>query len=325
MRVHAGGDRADRPDRVRRRPLAGYQRRQGERARDQPAVARSRAGGARREFPNIELEHLLVDNAAMQLMAAPRHFDVIVTENMFGDILSDEAAMLTGSIGMLPSASLGDGRAGAVRACPRLRARHRGHRGGESARDVPVRGDDAAPRTRYGSAGGGGRIGRRSGAGARASHARLGRRRDYGAGHPGSPQKSLRSGVLVEQADLIWHNGEMVAWEDAKVHVLTHGLHYGTGVFEGERAYDTPQGPAIFRHQRSSRPAVQVRRAVLHADPVHARGAARRHPRADRGQRAARVLHPPDRVPRLRADGPVPARLTGRRLDRGVAVGRVPR
>jgi 3-isopropylmalate dehydrogenase len=59
------------------------------------------------EFPNIELEHLLVDNAAMRLIAAPRHFDVILTENMFGDILSDEAAMLTGSIGMLPSASLG--------------------------------------------------------------------------------------------------------------------------------------------------------------------------------------------------------------------------
>jgi 3-isopropylmalate dehydrogenase len=60
------------------------------------------------EFPNIELEHLLVDNAAMQLVSAPRHFEVIVTENMFGDILSDEAAMLTGSIGMLPSASLGE-------------------------------------------------------------------------------------------------------------------------------------------------------------------------------------------------------------------------
>ena len=59
------------------------------------------------EFPNIELEDLLVDNAAMRLIAAPRHFDVILTENMFGDILSDEAAMLTGSIGMLPSASLG--------------------------------------------------------------------------------------------------------------------------------------------------------------------------------------------------------------------------
>jgi 3-isopropylmalate dehydrogenase len=60
-----------------------------------------------REFPNVELEHVLVDNAAMQLVSAPRHFDVILTENMFGDILSDEAAMLTGSIGMLPSASLG--------------------------------------------------------------------------------------------------------------------------------------------------------------------------------------------------------------------------
>jgi 3-isopropylmalate dehydrogenase len=59
------------------------------------------------EFPHIELEHLLVDAAAMRLVAAPRHFEVIVTENMFGDILSDEASMLTGSLGMLPSASLG--------------------------------------------------------------------------------------------------------------------------------------------------------------------------------------------------------------------------
>jgi 3-isopropylmalate dehydrogenase len=60
-----------------------------------------------REFPNVQLEHVLVDNAAMQLVSAPADFDVILTENMFGDILSDEAAMLTGSIGMLPSASLG--------------------------------------------------------------------------------------------------------------------------------------------------------------------------------------------------------------------------
>jgi len=60
------------------------------------------------EFPHVELEHILVDNAAMKLIAAPRHFDVILAENMFGDILSDEAAMLTGSIGLLPSASTGD-------------------------------------------------------------------------------------------------------------------------------------------------------------------------------------------------------------------------
>ncbi len=60
------------------------------------------------EFPQVELEHVLVDNAAMQLVSNPADFDVIVTENMFGDILSDEAATLTGSIGMLPSASLGE-------------------------------------------------------------------------------------------------------------------------------------------------------------------------------------------------------------------------
>src|SRR3712207_7323838 len=64
------------------------------------------------DFPHVELEHQLVDSAAMKLVAAPRHFDVILTENMFGDILSDEAAMLTGSLGMLPSASLGEGAPG---------------------------------------------------------------------------------------------------------------------------------------------------------------------------------------------------------------------
>ena len=61
------------------------------------------------EFPALPLDHLLVDNAAMQLVSAPSSFDVVVTENLFGDILSDEAAMLTGSLGMLPSASLGAG------------------------------------------------------------------------------------------------------------------------------------------------------------------------------------------------------------------------
>lgn len=57
----------------------------------------------------------------------------------------------------------------------------------------------------------------------------------------------------MKQADLIWMNGEFVAWEDAKVHVLTHGLHYGTGVFEGIRCYDTEIGPAIFRHEEHYR------------------------------------------------------------------------
>ena len=65
-----------------------------------------------REYPDVELSHLLIDAAAMMLVRNPKQFDVMVTGNMFGDILSDEAGMLTGSIGMLPSASLGEGKKG---------------------------------------------------------------------------------------------------------------------------------------------------------------------------------------------------------------------
>src|SRR5512136_2189340 len=65
--------------------------------------------GIAKEYPDVELTHMYVDNAAMQLVKWPKQFDVILCENMFGDILSDEAAMLTGSLGMLPSASLAEG------------------------------------------------------------------------------------------------------------------------------------------------------------------------------------------------------------------------
>jgi 3-isopropylmalate dehydrogenase len=66
----------------------------------------------RTEFPDVQLEHVLVDAAAMHLIRRPRDFDVLLTENMFGDILTDEASMLAGSMGLLPSASLGDGSRG---------------------------------------------------------------------------------------------------------------------------------------------------------------------------------------------------------------------
>lgn len=62
-----------------------------------------------KDYPEVELDHMYVDNAAMQLVRNPKHFDVIVTSNIFGDIISDEASQITGSIGMLPSASLSDG------------------------------------------------------------------------------------------------------------------------------------------------------------------------------------------------------------------------
>jgi 3-isopropylmalate dehydrogenase len=65
-----------------------------------------------KDYPDVQLSHILADNCAMQLVRNPKQFDVIVTDNLFGDVLSDEAAQLTGSIGMLPSASLGAKRAG---------------------------------------------------------------------------------------------------------------------------------------------------------------------------------------------------------------------
>ena len=78
---------------------------------------RSTVAEVAQEYPEIEVTDMLVDNCAMQLVRDPRQFDVIVTENLFGDVLSDEAAMLTGSLGMLPSASLGAGTFGLYEPC----------------------------------------------------------------------------------------------------------------------------------------------------------------------------------------------------------------
>ena len=77
---------------------------------------------------------MLVDSAAMHLIRRPADFDVLVTENMFGDILTDEASMLAGSLGLLPSASLGEGAPRHLRADPRLRSRHRWTRHRQSLR-----------------------------------------------------------------------------------------------------------------------------------------------------------------------------------------------
>lgn len=84
------------------------------------------------EYPDVKLNHLYVDNAAMQLVRDPKQFDVIVTGNCFGDILSDEASQITGSIGMLPSASMGEGTPGNVRADSWKRSGYRGTEQGQS-------------------------------------------------------------------------------------------------------------------------------------------------------------------------------------------------
>ena len=107
----------------------------------------------------------------------------------------------------------------------------------------------------------------------------------------------------MKQADLIWMNGEFVAWEDAKVHVLTHGLHYGTGVFEGIRCYDTEIGPAIFRHEDHIDRLAKS--AELYYMPIpYTREQIRRRRSSSSAERAALLLHPAARLPRLRDDGP---------------------
>ena len=123
----------------------------------------------------------------------------------------------------------------------------------------------------------------------------------------------LDEGAAREASDLIWMNGEFVAWEDAKVHVLTHGLHYGTGVFEGVRCYDTEIGPAVFRHQ--DHVDRLFKSAELYYMPIPFAREQLRQATLEliAPQRAALLLHPPARLPRLRHDGPVPARGAGRR------------
>ena len=101
---------------------------QGQRAGRLAALAGGRDAGRRRTIPQVKLEHVLVDNCAMALVHKPTHFDTIVTENTFGDILSDEAAILAGSMGMLPSASLGGQGRASTSPCtaPRPTSRARG-------------------------------------------------------------------------------------------------------------------------------------------------------------------------------------------------------
>ncbi len=79
--------------------------------------------------------------------------------------------------------------------------------------------------------------------------------------------------TMADRDGLIWLDGEMVPWREAKVHVLTHTLHYGMGVFEGVRAYQTDRGAAIFRLQEHTEPAVQLR-----PHPVHGHALRSGHP-----------------------------------------------
>ena len=126
----------------------------------------------------------------------------------------------------------------------------------------------------------------------------------------------------MQETGKIWMNGELVDWADATVHVGVHGLHYGTGVFEGIRAYETPKGPAVFRladHLQRLHDSAKL----LYMEPPHGRGACAAT-RARAHERAAGRLHPADRV-RVRLARRAHAREPGRDRDHELAVGRLPR
>ena len=135
------------------------------------------------QYPDVELQHMYVDNAAMQLVKAPKAFDVVVTGNMFGDILSDEASMLTGSIGMLPSASLNSSNQGLYEPSHGSAPTSQAARRGQPAGHHPERRDDAALQPEPGSRRPAHRSRRAKGAGPGPAHARHLQRRHHQGGH----------------------------------------------------------------------------------------------------------------------------------------------
>jgi hypothetical protein len=218
------------------------------------------------ENPDVELEHTLVDTAAMKLITGPAWMDVVVTENMFGDILTDEASVLAGSMGMLPSASLGE--AGSKSGSEARMGLYEPIHG--SAPDIAGKGIanpigtilSAAMMLRHSfnleteAAAIEKAVDETITAGARTA--------DIG-GKLNTRQMAEESSIIcrdtaplcpyANKGELSYGHGIEVyleEWRDGAVrtgdlHFLTPALHYGAAVFEGIRAYNTPKGPAVFR------------------------------------------------------------------------------
>ena len=144
---------------------------------------------------------------------------------------------------------------------------------------------------------------------------------------PRSKQSFRSSAMPIPATKYIWFNGKLVPWEKATVHVLSHALHYGSSVFEGVRAYETPRGPAIFRLQRSHAAAVRLGQDLSHQHSVHRRPDQSRLPRSHRAERpGARRVPPPGRVPRLRRNRRRAEDRSARRSrDRRLGMGQVSR
>ncbi|CAN5260355.1 hypothetical protein BH18ACT4_BH18ACT4_11340 [soil metagenome] len=193
------------------------------------------------EHPDVVPAYAHVDAACIHLVDDPGRFDVIVTDNLFGDILTDLAGAVSGGIGSAASANLNPARTG-----PSLFEPVHG-----SAPDLAGTGRanpiaailSAAMMLEFlGEADAGARIRKACADASPPAHgATTSQIGDAVA------ERVLGATMPLQTTDKIWMDGELVAWEDATVHILTHSLHYGCGVFEGIRAYATDRGPAVFR------------------------------------------------------------------------------
>ena len=267
------------------------------------------------EFPDVPLEHLLVDNAAMQLVSRPSDFDVIVTENLFGDILSDEAAMLTGSLGMLPSASIGgdaqggpDGPAGT--GGPGLFEPVHG-----SAPDIAGTGK-ANPLAMFGSVA----LMLRHGLGLSDSAAALesaidraldGGLRTADLGGEATTEEATRAvlGEPLNREKAMQHSGPHL---DGRRVPPLGGRQGPRPVARLPLRHERLRGRACLRDRGRPgdlpppgppRPARGFGEALLHGPALREGADSHRHARADRPQRLQELLHPAARLPRLRTDG----------------------
>ena len=224
------------------------------------------------EYPDVATAYNHVDAACIYFVQDPGRYDVIVTDNLFGDILTDLGGAVSGGIGLAASANLNPARTG-----PSLFEPVHG-----SAPDIVGTGKanptaailsaammldflgeaDAAARIQQGLR----RADRRLDAGI--DHRDRRRRR--------RPALKRVSHAASRPTEKIWMNGELVDWDDAKVHILTHTLHYGTGVFEGIRAYETAAGPGRLPPHRPHRAPASTSAKILMMDiPYTRRGAGR--------------------------------------------------
>ena len=143
--------------------------------------------------------------------------------------------------------------------------------------------------------------------------------------NPHNQQRPRTRRNVMEETEKIWMNGELVDWADAKVHVGVHGLHYGSGVFEGVRCYETPKGPAVFRLADHMQRLHDSARLLYMDIPFSVEELREATHELVRVERAARLLHPADRLLRLRPARRLHAGQPRRDRDHELALGRLPR